>query len=212
MNPVTEQVLRQRIVSILRNVPDEHLVKAVGVLAGNGIRAVEVTLNTPGALEQIARLRKEYGNEMLIGAGTVITGEDAEAAIRAGAAFLITPCVTEEAATVAREAGIPVYMGAMTPSEIVRASRLGADIVKVFPCGSLGPGYLKEVLAPLNGTPLMAVGGVAPENVGEYLRAGAVCAGVGGSLVSARDFTLDGWELLLADRSRRYVEAIAKVL
>jgi 2-dehydro-3-deoxyphosphogluconate aldolase/(4S)-4-hydroxy-2-oxoglutarate aldolase len=210
MSRVTEQVLQDKIVAILRNVPDEQLLQVVGTLIDNGIRAIEVTLNSTGALAQIARLEAEFRGAILLGAGTVTSKEGVLSAIQAGAAYLITPYVSEEVAVTAREWDVPVYMGAMTPTEIARAISLGAAIVKVFPSGTLGPGYIKDVLAPMQDAKLMAVGGVTPANIGEYLRNGAVGAGVGNSLVNNKELAVAGWESRLIERARGYVDAISQ--
>jgi 2-dehydro-3-deoxyphosphogluconate aldolase/(4S)-4-hydroxy-2-oxoglutarate aldolase len=212
MKKLIEQIVGDKIIAILRNVPDEHLLTVVGTLLDNGIRCIEVTLNSAGALGQIARLADGFEDRILLGAGTVTRKEDVIQAVEAGATYLITPYVlSEEAAAAAQGYGVPVIMGAMTPTEIARAMELGAALVKVFPIGSLGPGYLKDVLAPIQDARLVAVGGVTPGNIGDYLRSGAVGAGVGGSLVNNKQFSEPGWETRLAERARLYVQAIKDV-
>lgn len=207
-NTVIEQFAVDRIVAILRGVPHKYLPKVVETLADNGIRAIEITLNSPDALRQIRETKILFEDRVLLGAGTVIRGEDAVRAVEAGASYLITPCVTEQVAVQARSLNVPVMMGAMTPTEIVRCMELEATWVKIFPIGSLSPGYVKDVLAPLPDARLVAVGGVTPDNLGDYLRNGAVGVGVGGSLVNVNDLSELGWERRLAERVRSYVQAI----
>jgi 2-dehydro-3-deoxyphosphogluconate aldolase/(4S)-4-hydroxy-2-oxoglutarate aldolase len=148
-----------------------------------GIQLLEMTLNTPGALEAIARWRERFGERAHIGAGTVLNTGMARDAIAAGAQFLIAPNLDEDVIVLGVDNGIDVWPGAMTPTEIVRAWKAGASAVKVFPSGTLGASFFREVRGPLNHIPLIATGGVTLENLPSFLGAGAVAVGAGGSLV-----------------------------
>lgn len=178
-----ETLQRERIVAIFRGVsPDEGLQTAEAFVDA-GIGLMEVTLNTPGALEMIASWRKRFETRARIGAGTVLDVEMAQAAIDAGAAFLISPNLDEAVIDCALSQGVDVWPGVMTPTEMVRAWKAGARAVKLFPMGALGLNYLKEVRAPLNHIPIMATGGVTLDNIDQYFAAGAVAVGLGGNLV-----------------------------
>lgn len=167
------------VIAILRGVPEDTLLPLARVLVENGIKALEVTLDTPGAEAQIAALRREL-KDCALGAGTVLSEAAAWSALRAGAEFLITPTVVPGAARAARLAGVPLVMGATTPTEIMRAWELGASMVKLFPAGALGLDYFRQIREPLSAVPLVPTGGVGPQNAAAFLKAGAYALGIGG--------------------------------
>lgn len=188
-----EAFLDTGIIAIMRGIEGADLMKMVEALYEGGIRLAEVTLNTPGALSAIRELRTRFDGKMFIGAGTVITLEKAHQAIDAGAQFLVTPNVDPEIIRLCILSNIWITPGAFTPTEIVTAMNLGCRYIKLFPVRALGPAYIKDVLAPLSDARLLAVGGVDAKNIGDYIKAGAVGAGVGGSLCrvpSNREFSL----------------------
>jgi len=164
-----------RLIAIVRLSTPDNVARVCQELVDAGLPGVEVTLNTPGALEAIAALGGA------VGAGTVRTAAQARDAQNAGAAFLVTPTVAPE---VIRAASVPVICGALTPTEIDLASASGAAYVKVFPASAMGPGYVKEVLAPMPELKLIPTGGVTLAHVAAYAAAGAVGVGVGSSLVT----------------------------
>lgn len=194
MHAVLEHVAEIGVVAILRGVDPSILVPLGQALADAGVGAIEVTLNSEGALQGIAALQAAVGKRLPIGAGTVMTGEDAHAAIKAGATFILTPYLAEEALAVCCQANIPAVIGVMTPSEAVRAYHLGCEMVKIFPASTLGPNYFKELQGPLPQLVTMAVGGVNKDNAVEFIKAGAKSVGAGSQLV---DFSAAGrgdWE------------------
>jgi 2-dehydro-3-deoxyphosphogluconate aldolase/(4S)-4-hydroxy-2-oxoglutarate aldolase len=199
-------VVNTGVVAILRKVSREQIPKLGAALAEGGIRAVEVTLNTPGALGMIETLAQDP--RLVVGAGTVLDAESARLAILAGARLIVTPTVNVDVIRTARRYGAIVMPGAMTPTEILLAWELGADVVKVFPAATLGAHYFKEVKAPLDQVRLMATGGVTPENAGEFIAAGADLVGMGGALVNARDLETGNYHAI-TDRARAVVAAIA---
>lgn len=175
-----------KIVAIMRGVAGEAADRTAEALAAGGIRLVEVTMNTEGALDAIRRFNARYAGQLCIGAGTVLDEEMALAAIDAGAKYLISPNLDEAVIACGLKHGVDVWPGTMTPTEIVRAWKAGAKAVKVFPSGSLGLAYIKEIRAPLAHIPMIATGGVTLDNVTSFLEAGVAAVGVGSSLVNKK--------------------------
>jgi 2-dehydro-3-deoxyphosphogluconate aldolase/(4S)-4-hydroxy-2-oxoglutarate aldolase len=174
---------REKIVAIIRGISAQSGDDTAKALADGGIVFLEVTLNTDGALNMISRFRENYDGRLRIGAGTVLDLGQAKEAIAAGAEYIISPNLDEEVIYYGVEQGVQVWPGTMTPTEIVRAYKAGASAVKVFPMGSLGINYLKEIRAPLNHIPMVATGGVNLQNINSVLDAGAIAVGLGGNLV-----------------------------
>jgi 2-dehydro-3-deoxyphosphogluconate aldolase/(4S)-4-hydroxy-2-oxoglutarate aldolase len=170
------------IVGIVRTDRPGAAVGVARALIAGGIRAVEVALTTPDALEAIAALSADPGGAV-VGAGSVRTVEEARAALAAGARFFVTPATYPDVLAFAAEQGVPVVCGALTPTELDAAQRAGASFVKVFPAGELGPSYLSSVRAPMPELRLVPTGGVTLENVGEWFRHGARAVAVGSALV-----------------------------
>jgi 2-dehydro-3-deoxyphosphogluconate aldolase / (4S)-4-hydroxy-2-oxoglutarate aldolase len=193
-----------RIIAILRGVGPEHIEAVAQALLDGGVPVMEVTLNTPGAEEMIGLLQEKFGDRMYIGAGTVLDLKDAERALEAGAGYLVTPNTDEEVIRFAAERGIPIFPGAMTPTEVVKAWKAGATAIKIFPGASLGIGYIKELMGPLNHIPMVAVGGVNEDNIAEFLRIGCYGVGIGGSLVNLKEINAGnyGW---VKDKAARLV-------
>lgn len=150
-----------------------------------GAGALEVTLNTPGALDWLPGAVNRFGDRLLLGAGTVLSGDDARRALAAGARFLVSPHFDREVVTVAREAGVISMPAAYTPTEIVAAWQAGGDLIKLFPAGTGGARYLRDVRAPLDMIPLVPTGGVNEATAGDFIRAGAAALGLGSSVVNA---------------------------
>jgi len=194
------------VIAIIRAAGSRHLTPVLETLAGNGVRAMEVTLTTPGAAGAI-RWAAGTLRDVAVGAGTVLDAASARQAVDAGAGYLITPAVLPEVIEEGNRLGVPVLPGAFTPTEILQAWRQGAAMVKVFPVSAAGgPGYVKDVRAPLPGIPLVPTGGVRVEDVPAYLRAGARAVGMGSPLVG--DACADGDMKALAERARRLVETL----
>ena len=202
-----EQVAAVPVVAILRAADAGRFLEVGRVLYEAGVRAVEVTLTSWGALEAFARLREELPSDALLGVGTVRSVGDAERAVEAGATYLIAPDFRPEVVSWAMERGVPVVPGALTPTEIAAAWGAGATAVKVFPVSAVGgPAYVKAVRAPLPEVPLVPTGGVGIDDLGAYLAAGAVAVGIGSPLLG--DAGDPGGDLdALADRARRAVAA-----
>lgn len=187
----------------------DDLAQAVEIsraLLAGGITAQEFTLTNPHALEVLAQVQRELPGELLLGAGTVLDAEMAQAAIAAGAEFLVTPAFLPDVIIVGRGAGIPVVSGAFTPTEILGAWRTGADLVKVFPAGGVGPAYIKDVLGPLPTIPLVPTGGVNLGNCAAFLAAGAYTVAIGSSLVHKELVRKQDWSAL-TELAHQYVQA-----
>jgi 2-dehydro-3-deoxyphosphogluconate aldolase / (4S)-4-hydroxy-2-oxoglutarate aldolase len=169
-------------VLIVRCETEEEAVNGIRAVVEGGIKAVEVTFTVPGAPTVIRRIKQEFGDSVLLGAGTVLTPEEAEDAVDAGALYLIAPNTDEKVIGKAKRLGVPIIPGAFTPTEIVRAWDLGADAIKVFPASLGGPGYIRAIRQPLPHIPLIPTGGVDERTVGDFFRAGAFAVGAGGAL------------------------------
>lgn len=198
---------REKIVAIIRGISAASGDATAKALADGGIVFLEVTLNTDGALGMISRFREQYGDRMRIGAGTVLDLGQAKEAIRAGAEYIISPNLDEEVVYHGVEQGVEVWPGTMTPTEIVRAYKAGASAVKVFPMGSLGINYLKEIRAPLSHIPMVATGGVNLQNIRSVLDAGAIAVGLGGNLVD-KQLVKEGKFDALSELARSYVNEV----
>ncbi|MFE5318999.1 bifunctional 4-hydroxy-2-oxoglutarate aldolase/2-dehydro-3-deoxy-phosphogluconate aldolase [Paenibacillus sp. NPDC056579] len=205
------QLIEQtRIIAIVRGVEEQHIEGVAQALLDGGVRVMEVTLNTPGAAKMIARLQEQFGEQMYIGAGTVLDLEDAKLAIDAGASYLVTPNMEEEVIRYAAAQGTPVFPGAMTPTEVVKAWKAGATAVKIFPGASLGISYLKELQGPLSHIPMVAVGGVNEENIAQFLQIGCYAVGIGGSLVNLKEIANGNWDWIRDKAARLIANAQAK--
>ncbi len=181
-----KRILDGGIVAVVRSESSESLVKVVRALAEGGVTAAEVTFTVPDALDVIRRVRAEIGDQIILGAGTVLDPETARAAILAGAEYIVSPVVNLDVIRLCRRYDRAVMPGAFTPTEVLSAWEAGADIVKVFPAEVGGPGYLKALRGPLPQIRLMPTGGVDLTTALAFLKAGACCLGVGSSLVDPK--------------------------
>lgn len=178
-----EEIQKRRVVAVIRGATMETIIPVAQALKNGGITAIEITMETPKALSIIERVADVFGDEMFVGAGTVLDPETARAAILSGAKFVFSPTVRKETIEMTKRYGIISVPGAFTATEILTAYEYGADVVKVFPAGSVGSSYFKNLAGPLPHIPLMPTGGINTENAKDYIRAGAVAVGVGSSLV-----------------------------
>lgn len=206
---------RIKDVGLLAVVRGESRLAAVEVsqaLVEGGVLGIEITFTTPQANLTIRDLKEEHGDRILLGAGTVTTREQAERAAEAGAAFLVSPGCDPELVPFMLETGLLVLPGTLTPSEVMLASRLGAEAVKLFPGSSGGPPYLKALVGPFPNVPFLPTGGVSPENVTDWFAAGAFAVGAGGALAPA---TLTGKDRAkVVENAGRFARAVrdARVL
>lgn len=199
------------VVPVLRAASADRFPAVAEILLDSGARVLEVTLTSRGALEAIASLAKQLPTGACLGAGTVLSADDAIAAIDAGAQFLVAPTRCHAVTTVALAHGVPSFAGALTPTEVLEAWNDGASAVKIFPASIGGPEYLRAIAAPLPGIPLMPTGGIGLVEAPDYIRAGAIAVGVGGPLLG--DSTdPDGDLAALGRRARTLTESIGEAV
>ena len=181
--PDASWIREHGIIAIIRGDYADRITALTGALHDGGVRIVEVTLNSPGALNMIAQLHAAYAEHMWIGAGTVLTEADVRNAAAAGAQFIVSPDTFPPVIAKARELGLEPVPGAYTASEVRTALRSGAQYIKLFPAMPAGPDYLRQIRAPLNDAAFIPTGGVSADNIDAFVRAGAVAFGVGSALV-----------------------------
>ena len=194
------------LVPVLRKISFEDHPMIIASLVECGIRAIEITLDTDRAFEMIRRVKTEFP-EALVGAGTVLSREDCELAIEAGADFIVSPTLDEGVMAAAVERGVPAIPGVYSPTEMLKAYRLGATAVKLFPAASVGPGFVKDVRGPLGHIPVMVTGGIDLENARAYLDAGALAVGAGSSLLRKDILARKNWPLLV-EEARKWMNAV----
>ncbi len=195
------------VLAIVRFERSEQLVQVAQAIKAGGVDVIEFTMTTPNALAILEASTREFGDDVLLGAGTVLDPETARAAILSGARFVVSPSLNPKVIELCHRYSVIVVPGALTPTEILTAWELGADLVKVFPAAAMGPGYIKDVLAPLPQVKLLPTGGVSLGNVAEFIKAGATAVAAGSSLVekkavAARDFAR------LTETARTFIAAI----
>ncbi len=210
---VLERILAGKIVAIVRGIPSSKIVGLATALEKGGVTCIEVTFDQSSeekakdTLAAISAIKAALGDRVCVGAGTVMTVAQVNQAVEAGAEYMISPNVDEDVIRETKRLGKVSIPGAMTATEAAFAHRCGADIVKMFPAGILGAGYIKAVKAPLKHIPMTAVGNVNVENCAEFLKAGAVGVGVGGSLVSAKLVDEGKFDEITAT-AKAYIEAL----
>jgi 2-dehydro-3-deoxyphosphogluconate aldolase/(4S)-4-hydroxy-2-oxoglutarate aldolase len=190
------------VVAVIRLQDPTRLQGVVDALAAGGVRALEVTMTVPGAVELIRGLAPRLSAEFLLGAGTVLDAETAERVVAAGARFVVSPVLRPEVIAAGHRHEIPVLPGCFSPTEILTAWEAGADVVKVFPATALGPVFFKDVRGPLPRIKLMPTGGVTIDNAGDWIRAGAVAVGVGTALLDAAAIAAGKYDVITANAKR----------
>ncbi len=209
--PAVLDVLRaDRALVVVRASRLEDPVALCHALARGGIRTVELTYTTPGLTDLISRVAAEAGDDVVIGAGTVLSAEQARDAVAAGARFLVTPGLPPQAAEIVaagHAAGAAVILGALTPSEVLTATALGADAVKIFPARAVGPRYFSDLRGPFPEVALIPSGGVDDDNAAEFLRAGALAVTAGTSVVKPADVDEARWDEI-ATNAARFCDAL----
>ena len=204
---LTEELIACGAIAVVRLKRPDGALRAVEAIREGGVRAIELTMTTPGAVELIAQVRRAFGDDVLAGMGSVLDADQTRRAVEAGARYVVSPVFRRAVIDEAHRLGVPAMPAGFTPTEILDAHEAGADIVKITPAEVLGPAFIKGVLAPMPFLRLMPTGGVTTENVGEWLRAGAVAVGVGSALVDAK-LVAAGEFATLTERARRMVAGV----
>jgi 2-dehydro-3-deoxyphosphogluconate aldolase/(4S)-4-hydroxy-2-oxoglutarate aldolase len=204
-----KRILDGGIVAVVRSESGEKLAQVVRALADGGVTAAEITFTVPDAVGVIRRVREEMGGEIVLGAGTVLDPETARAALLAGAEYIVAPTVNLDVIRLCRRYDKVVMPGALTPTEIVAAWEAGADVVKIFPADLGGPAYLKALRAPLPQVKMMPTGGVDLNTAEAFLKAGACCLGIGGSLVEPKAVAAGDFARL-RDLAAQYVAIVQR--
>lgn len=213
-NTVLEWAQQHKIIAIVRGIESEKCLKVANALYEGGIRMMEVTYDQrnpaswQSTADAIGAIAKQFEGKMLVGAGTVTSTELVEMTHKAGGLFIISPDVNVGVIRRTRELGMVSMPGAFTPTEVMVAHAAGADVVKLFPAGNLGPSYLKAIRAPISHVKMMAVGGINEKNIGDFLAAGAVGVGVGGNLAN-REWIEAGEFEKITETAKAMVAAIA---
>jgi len=208
MNPLAH-ILEHKVVAIVRGANPPDLLRIAEALHAGGVRLMEVTLNSPGALASIEEISRAMDGKLLVGAGTVLDPETARAALLAGAKYIISPTLNKKTIRMTKRYGAVSIPGAYTATEILQAYECGGDIIKVFPASAGGPGYFKDIAGPLPFIPLMPTGGVSLDNIKGFAVAGAAAFGLGSALVDTSRPVTDEYLAQLTERARQFVAGAA---
>ena len=206
---VLNRIKTEKVIALIRADSSASLLECARALSAGGLNCIELTMTTPGALEMCALVARELP-QVLLGLGTVLDAETAQAGIAAGAKFIVTPAVRLEVIKACNAADVPVLSGALTPTEACTAWDAGADVIKIFPAEFFGPAYIKSLKAPFPKMQFLPTGGVTPETLGEFLKAGAFATAAGSSLVVAAALKSGDWAAITA-RAKVFVAAAAAV-
>lgn len=200
-------IMRAKKVPVSQAGTSEQLIAAAEAICRGGVRAIEVTMTTPGALEMIAEASARFGRDVLFGAGTVLDAETAQAAIQAGAGLIVSPTLDVDVIRLCNDHGVVAVPGCYTPTEMLAAFNAGADLCKFFPAEIGGPAMLRAIRAPLPQLRIVPVGGVTLDNAAEYMRSGAAALGIGSALIDQA--LLDAGDLAeLARRAAAFIAAV----
>ncbi len=195
------------VIAIMRAKSPDQLIAAADAIKQGGVQVIEVTMTTPGALDVTKEATRRYGDDVLFGAGSVLDAETARSAMLAGAGFIVAPTLNPAVIALCNRYGVPVMPGCFTPTEMLTAWELGADMVKLFPAEIGGPAMVKAVLAPLPQLKIVPVGGVDLNTAADFIRAGSAALGVGSSLVNQK--LLDAGDMdELTRRAAAFIEAV----
>ena len=197
---VTDRLLETKLLAIIRGDYLQHIHPIAQALLEGGVHAIEVTTNSPGYLDMIEQLRTDFGDELLVGAGTVLTANHVEAIAGHGGQFVVSPDTYSTVIEAAYDHELVPMPGAYTPTEVRTAQRAGAKLVKLFPASTGGPLHIKQILAPLDDAHIFATGGINTNNLADFLRAGVAGVGLGSSLIAS---SFDGSDNALEDLIQR---------
>ena len=205
---VLKQIKDTGVIPVVRATTADEAMRAIDAIREGGIAVLEITMTVPGAVGVIEQVAARFGNDALVGAGTVLDAETARDCVSAGAQFIVSPALNMETIAYCREQDVAVMPGALTPTEVVQAWNAGADFVKVFPAGAVGgASYLKALKAPLPQIELVPTGGVSLKTAADFIKAGAAALGVGADLVDIKAIR-EGQAALITERAKQFVEIV----
>ena len=206
---IIDGLLTPGVVAIIRADNSEQLIHASRALIDGGVSGIEITMTTPNALKVIADARRVFGDKVLAGVGSILDVKTAEAAIAAGAEYVITPVLKPDVIAFCNRVGKPIFSGSYTPTEAQTAFELGADFIKIFPADGLGPKYIQAIRGPLPHLKIVPTGGVDINTAGDFIKAGCVAVAAGSSLVSKDILKNQDWAKL-TDLASQFIAAVAK--
>ena len=207
---ILSAIIEIGIVPVVRTDSADGAIRSIEAIYRGGIRAAEITMTVPGAIRALERVADKFGDQIVLGAGTVLDPETARACMLAGAEFLVTPSLNIATIELARRYSKVITPGALTPTEVVTAWQAGGDIIKIFPCSAVGGAkYIKALRAPLPQIEMIPTGGVTLETIGDFLKAGACAVAVGAELIDSANIRAGKFDVF-EDRARRFLAAIAK--
>jgi len=206
MNETLSQIADGGVVAVLRGVDADQLVAIAEALQAGGVDVVEITADTPAVTDLIGTLTDTF-DDLVVGTGTVLDAETAQATIAAGASFVVSPSLHEDVIETCNRYGVVCAPGVMTPTEAIRGYQAGADFVKVFPAKTVGPAHLGAMKGPLGQIPMMPTGGVGPDNAGDYVKAGAFAVGAGGALVNYEAAARGDYEVI-TETAREFTRVV----
>lgn len=204
---ILKRITELGLLAVLRAPDPAGARRTVDALVEAGVLGIEITYSTPDAASVIADIKQSYGDEVLVGAGTLVTHAQVAEAAEAGASYLVSPGLDDEVVASMRATSLAAMAGVLTPTEVMRGVRLGVDVMKLFPGSLGGPSYLRSLRGPFPDVPFMPTGGVSADNVGDWLAAGAIAVGAGGELASAGDIS-SGDFAGIREKGRRFLAAI----
>ncbi len=206
MNETLSRIADGGVVAVLRGVDADQLVGIAEALQAGGVDVVEITADTPAVTDLIGTLTDTF-DDLVVGTGTVLDAETAQATIAAGASFVVSPSLHEDVVETCNRYGVVCAPGVMTPTEAIRGYEAGADFVKVFPAKTVGPAHLGAMQGPLGQIPMLPTGGVGPDNAGDYIEAGAFAIGAGGALVDYEAAARGDYEVI-TETAREFTRVV----
>lgn len=208
MNKLIEEIKNDKIVAIIRLQREAALLPVFEALYEGGLKTLEITVTTPGALSNLETIAKRYGSDVRLGVGSVVDIDTVYKSVDAGAAYIVTPALNEEVIKTAHKLNIPVLAGAMTPTEILRAYHLGCQLIKIFPAEFFGYTYIKAIKAPMPYVDMVPTGGVSLENMPQWFAAGASAVGVGSAFFKGFDAEKENYALLTTN-AKQFITRVA---
>jgi 2-dehydro-3-deoxyphosphogluconate aldolase/(4S)-4-hydroxy-2-oxoglutarate aldolase len=207
---ILASVIEIGVVPVVRTSTADAAIKAIEAIYRGGIRAAEITMTVPGAIRALEKVADQFGDSIMLGAGTVLDPETARACMLAGAQFFVTPALNLQTIEIAQRYSRPIMPGALTPTEVLAAWQAGADVVKVFPASAVGgPKYIKALKGPFPQIEMIPTGGVNLDTTADFLKAGACAVAVGGELIDAGTIKEGRFEVF-EDRARQYLEIVQR--